>query len=93
MPCDGLELTKSQEAVREEKLRDLEAQLKAGKVTVKLNGRTRKVEFVGWETDRVGVGHWHDDCAYRRLMAEGSSELRMALARSQTADRTITQAR
>lgn len=85
MPCDGLELTKTQEQEREEKLRDLEAQLKVGKVTVRTNARTRKVEFVGWQTDRTGPGHWHDDCAYRRLMAEGSSELRMALARSQTA--------
>lgn len=81
MPCNGAELTAAEEKVREQKLRDLEAQIASGKVTVRRTGR--KVEFVGWETDRTGPGHLHDDCAYRTLAASGSSVLRMALARQQ----------
>jgi hypothetical protein len=90
MPCAGAKLTVDQAKVREQKLRDLEAQIASGKVTVKVNGR--KVEFVGWETDRTGPGHWHDDCAYRTLSSSGSSALRQALARQQPrqATRSVT---
>jgi len=82
MPCDGAKLTATQKQNRQDKLRDLEKQIAQGKVTVKVKGRS--VEFVGWKTDREGPGHWHDDCAYRTLVAQGSSALRMALARAQT---------
>lgn len=82
MPCAGTKLTAEQVAQRDQKLRDLERQIQSGRVTVKVSGRT--VEFVGWQTDRTNPGHWHDDCAYRTLLAEGSSALRMALARAQT---------
>jgi hypothetical protein len=74
---------------KKEKLRDLEAKLKANKVTVKVNARTKKVQFVGWEVDRTGPSHWHDDCAYRTLMSEGSSALRMAMARMAPAERQL----
>jgi len=80
MPCNGAALTAIQQKQREERLRDLERQIASGKVTVKMNGR--KVSFDGWVTDRTGPGHLHDDCAYRTLMAQGSSTLRMALART-----------
>lgn len=91
MPCGMEKLTQPQKAKKAEALKDLERQIEAGTVTVKRNGEN--VEFVGWETDRENPGHWHDDCAYRTLMAEGSSALRMATAR-QTPDRmTRTQVR
>jgi hypothetical protein len=77
----GTKLTAEQTQAKEQKLRDLERQIEAGVVTVKRNGED--IEFVGWNTDRTGPGHWHDDCAYRTLMAEGSTALRMALARQQ----------
>jgi hypothetical protein len=77
-----MQLTEQQTTNRETELRGLERQIVAGKVTVRRNGN--KVEFVGWKTDRTGPGHWHDDCAYRTLMAEGSSALRTAMARTQT---------
>jgi hypothetical protein len=82
MPCANQKLTQQQEQSRKQELKSLERQIEAGVVTVKVNGES--VEFVGWKTDRVNPGHWHDDCAYRTLMAEGSSALRMALARQQS---------
>jgi hypothetical protein len=82
MPCANLKLTTRQATSRESALRDLERKIEAGVVTVKVNGED--VEFVGWETDRENPGHWHDDCAYRTLMAEGSSALRLALSRQPT---------
>lgn len=92
MPCFlGDELTQAQSETKEEALRDLERQIEGGAVTVRRNGD--RVEFVGWQTDRTGPGHWHDDCAYRTLMADGSPALRAALAREQPdrmARRTVT---
>lgn len=81
MPCAFGELTQEQTQSRERELRDLERRIEAGSVTVTVNGED--VQFLGWDTDRTGPGHWHDDCAYRTLLAEGSSALRMALARNQ----------
>jgi hypothetical protein len=78
-----VKLTPEQIAQREERLRDLERQIARGKVKVRMDARGRAT-FEGWETDRTGPGHWHDDCAYRTLMAEGSTELRRAVAREQT---------
>jgi hypothetical protein len=90
MTCDLINLTAMQEQQREAELRDLEAKIKANKVKVKVKNtaKGRTVEFVGWEPTRTGPGHWHDDCAYRKLMAEGSSTLRRALARTQTGSGT-----
>jgi hypothetical protein len=78
-----VKLTPEQLAARAERLRDLERQIARGQVKVRLSA-TGKATFEGWETDRENPGHWHDDCAYRTLMAEGSTELRRALAREQT---------
>lgn len=98
MPCDTLRLKalaekerKAVEAKRKAELKKLEAQIAAGTVTVKKTGE--RVEFVGWQTDRESLGHWHDDCAFRTLMAEGSSALRMALSRQQPDRMTRTVAR
>jgi hypothetical protein len=81
MPCGTEKLTLQQQTKKKKALKDLEAQIEAGKVTVKRTGD--KVQFVGWVTDRENPGHWHDDCAYRTLSAEGSAALRRALARGQ----------
>lgn len=81
MPCGAEELTEEQVETKEKALRDLERQIAAGTVTVRRDGE--RVEFVGWKTDRTGPGHWHDACAYRTLAAEGSSTLRLAMARQQ----------
>lgn len=80
MPCGTEQLTAAQLAAKQAALRDLERQIEEGKVRVQVMGE--HVEFVGWQTDRENPGHWHDDCAYRTLEAEGSSALRMALARN-----------
>lgn len=89
MPCMFNEtLTEAQTSKKTEALRDLERQIERGTVTVKqADGR---VTFEGWKVDRDGPGHWHDDCAYRTLMAEGSPALRMALSRA-TPDRMTRQ--
>lgn len=79
MPCDSLNLSRLQEQQREQELRELESLMEAGAVTVRRDA-FGNVEFVGWETDRTGPGHWHDGCAYRTLLSEGS----MALAMAQT---------
>ena len=86
MPCYGAALTPEQIEARKEALRELERQIARGKVKVRLSA-TGVPTFEGWQTDRTGPGHWHDDCAYRTLMAEGSSALRMALARQPAQDR------
>jgi hypothetical protein len=82
MPCAGATLTQEQTDNRANELSKLERLIESGKVTVKRNGT--KVEFVGWTTDRTGPGHWHDDCAFRTLQAQGSAALRMALMRQQS---------
>jgi hypothetical protein len=91
MPCGTEVLTAAQQAKKEQALRDLEKQIAAGKVKVMLD-RMGKATLDGWETDRENPGHWHDDCAYRKLLAEGSSALRMVMARAQTdrMGRTVT---
>jgi hypothetical protein len=83
VPCNSVKLTPEQIAAREERLRDLERQIQRGQVKVRLSAAGRAT-FEGWETDRTGPGHWHDDCAYRTLTAQGSTVLRQALARGQT---------
>lgn len=84
MTCNlSTKLTAEQTARRETELRNLERQIERGVVSVVVNGE--RVEFVGWETDRNNPGHWHDDCAYRTLTAEGSPALRAALSRQESA--------
>jgi hypothetical protein len=59
-------------------LKRLEAKLQAGQVRLNIapNGA---VQFAGWQ-DRDDIS---DVCAYRTLSAEGSSALRMAVARAE----------
>lgn len=84
MPCaGGKNLTPEQAKVRKrvmaERLDALEKLLLSGRV--KLRGDAKNPVFDGW----VGAdrGDWADACAYRALVAKGSSALRMTAARSQ----------
>lgn len=67
----------------------LKAQIAAGKVKVKI-GANGGIVFVGWDAaDRDGVA---DVCAFRALQAEGSPELRRAIAAAEVvAGRKIDQ--
>lgn len=82
MPCDtairpGVTVQQRKRQVQDA-VNALEAAIKSKKVTVKV-GPQGAVAFVGaWE--RNGVT---DVCAYRRLAAAGSAELRMAVARAE----------
>lgn len=78
MPCAGMTKTPEQRAEDERRVRALELDLARGRAKVRLD-RMGKATFEGW-SDR---GDLHDDCTYRLLVAEGSSAIRMALARSQ----------
>jgi hypothetical protein len=82
MPCGTEELTAAQQAAKDAALAELERQIEAGNVRVKVLGE--EAVFEGWETDRENPGHWHDGCAFRTLTAQGSQALRMALAREET---------
>jgi hypothetical protein len=65
----------------------LERQLAMKQVKVALD-RMGKAKFDGWN-DR---GYeWHDECAYRALLAEGSSALRMAMARQGSTEQRTAQ--
>lgn len=82
MPCDTV--LKPRQSLEERNnqvkaaLRRLEEALKGG--TVKVNiGPNGAVAFQGWK-DRDDVS---DVCAYRTLTAEGSWELRQAVARAE----------
>ena len=79
MPCDGMQQTPQQIAADAARMKALEVALARKQVKVALD-RMGRATFEGW-TDR---GDLHDDCTYRRLMAAGSSALRMALARSRS---------
>jgi hypothetical protein len=82
MPCDTVrnpnQTLEDRNAQVKAALRRLEAALKGG--TVKLNiGPNGAVAFQGWK-DRDDVT---DVCAYRTLTAEGSWELRQAVAKAE----------
>lgn len=92
MPClGGTNLTAAQQVERKrvmaERLDELEKLLSAGRVRLKLTGNPeRPAVFEGWD----GIeqrGPWHDTCAYRALVAKGSSALRMVESRTQTSER------
>lgn len=81
MPCDTVNptvLPVVRESQIKASLRRLEAALKGG--VVKLNiGPNGAIAFQGWK-DRDDVT---DVCAFRRLTAEGSWELRQAVAKAE----------
>ncbi len=84
MPCDTIRLKPEQtleermEEVRQS-IRKLQTALATGQVKVDI-GPNGGVRFVGWDKERQGVT---DVCAYRTLSAQGSSELRRAVARAE----------
>lgn len=63
----------------EEAMGRLQKALAAGTVTIKV-GPTGALTFVGGDLARSGIS---DSCAYRKLLAAGSPELRRALARAE----------
>ena len=81
MPCDTTQtLTEYQRAAQDEALRDLERALGLGTVRVQV-GAQGAVAFEGWrEEDRAGL---YDLCAYRKLSATNSPELRQAVMRAE----------
>ena len=81
MPCDTIQsLTDYQKEAQQRALGALAKALSSGAVRVKV-GRNGAVAFDGWqEQDRAGL---YDLCAYRRLSAEHSPELRQAVMRAE----------
>ncbi len=70
----------------DEALDRLKKALAAGTVTVKV-GPTGALAFVGGDLAKSGIS---DTCAYRKLQAQNSPELRKALARAEvTAGRKV----
>lgn len=78
MPCDSVSLSQIQAEKKAKALDDLARKIELGEVRVENVGG--QAVLTGWVTDREGPGHWHDDCAIRKLMAEGSAEVRLALS-------------
>lgn len=84
MPCDTYVRRGQTPADREreikEALKRLEGSLAAGSASVVV-GSNGALAFTGWgQEERSGVT---DVCAYRLLMADGSWELRQAIARAE----------
>lgn len=79
MPCDtNPNLSATQKAEQATALTRLAAMIAAGQV-VPIIGAQGGISFRGW-TDNAGLA---DVCAYRRLVAANSPELRKALARAE----------
>lgn len=86
MPCDTqARLDRRAKAQMDSALKRLQIGLGDGSVTISI-GAQGALAFKGW-TDNGGMA---DLCAYRRLLAENSPELRRALARAEvTAGRQV----
>lgn len=79
MPCDtSTTLTQYQKQAQSAALKRLQTLLAAGSVKVKI-GAQGAVAFDGW-AERGGLS---DVCAYRRLLAANSPELRRAVMRAE----------
>ncbi len=85
MPCTA-QPTETAKTSQRRALDRLRRGLADGSITVLAS---REVSFRGWREK----GDWCDGCAYRTLLAEGSAELRRALARSDSAQTGRLQAR
>lgn len=83
MPCDYVRpniTPEKRKAEVKDALAKLERALALGDVTLKV-GPTGSIAFVGWDkARRNGVT---DLCAYRKLLASGSADLRKAQARAE----------
>lgn len=79
MPCDtNPNLTPVQKQEQASAITRLAAMIAAGQVVV-IIGQQGGISFRGW-SENAGVA---DVCAYRRLVASNSPELRRALARAE----------
>jgi hypothetical protein len=91
MPCDSKPFVQNQTLTQRKKqvsevIADLVRQLAAGRVKPAVDKKTGAVAFVGWQ-NRNGVT---DACAYRRVLATGSSAAKLALMKAeQLAGRTV----
>lgn len=81
MPCDSSpRLTKEQIAAQANARALLARKLKLGQASVVISANGA-VAFSGWgEQERAGLS---DVCAYRKLLASNSPELRMAIMRAE----------
>lgn len=80
MPCDTYDQTPQRKATVKSAVERLAAALAAGTVTA-IVGANGAIAFKGWKgEERAGVA---DVCAYRKLSAANSPELRKALARAE----------
>lgn len=74
MPCDTKARTPTERELQQAALERLRAKLAAGSASVVI-GAQGGIAFAGWQ-DRGGVS---DLCAYRKLLASNSPELRRAV--------------
>lgn len=80
MPCDTYDQTPQRKATVKASIEKLARMLALGTITVQI-GPQGAIAFRGWlATERQGVA---DVCAYRRLSAMNSPELRRAIARAE----------
>ena len=78
MPCINVEQTPINVQRQQEALDRLRKALGSGKATVVINPQGA-IAFKGWD----GEGVLFDVCAYRKLRASNSPELRRAIARAE----------
>ena len=89
MPCTTINLTDQVKHAQSEALARLKRQLAAGTAQVVI-GATGGIAFKNWTGER---GMLFDLCAYRKLLASNSPELRRAIARAEcTSGRKVNQA-
>jgi hypothetical protein len=79
MACDRIDLTEIMRQKQRDALDRLRKQLAAGTATVVISANGA-LAFRGWTGDRSML---FDACAYRKLVAANSPELRRAIARAE----------
>jgi len=90
MPCDTIDLTEFNKRQQREALDKLRRQLADGSATVIISANGA-IAFKGWSDQ--GKGFLYDVCAYRKLLASNSPELRRAVARAEAVSgRKVNQA-
>jgi len=89
MPCTSIPMTDRVKATQEAALDRLRKALGAGTASVVI-GPAGGIAFKGWPGER---GTLFDLCAYRKLLASNSPELRRALAKAEAlSGRKVNQA-
>jgi len=83
MPCDSVPQTPEWQRQTKAALDRLAQSLEGGSVALVIDRATGSIAFRGWDaTQRGGLT---DLCAYRRLLADNSWPLRLAIARAEQA--------